>query len=224
MEFDLTQELSELVGVIIGDGCIYGNFGRYLVMITGHICDDKEYYEYLCSIYRRLNMNPRVKIHWNGLRLIVQNKVFYKFLVDDLNMKYRTKKTYEVQIPLPILLSTRENIFSCPRGIFNSDGTIFTANKPGSPNYPSIEITTVSKRLAYQIESILQKYNFSVRLRYYDPKNGQIRTYKIALNGVAMVTKWYSEIGATHYIKKAKMERILNGVGVDRTRDTSRIC
>jgi len=219
MVIELNERLAEITGNIIGDGCLYHSKYKRLVMMSGNIKDDKEFYEDMQKfIFELTGKEPKIKIHQRALRLIIQNKVFYEFFVEGLGMKYNGDKTYRVSIPQKI---TSNDVFvkACLRGIVDTDGSVFVAKKPGVPRYPSIEITTVSKNLAFQIEEILKKYGYRVRLRFYDPKNSvQVRTYKLALNGWNMLKKWNDEIGFSHPIKKALAENILKekfgGAGV----------
>lgn len=214
-EFEIDNNLHEFVGVIIGDGCLYGNFNKYLIMITGNVQKDRDYYETLSDYLRSINLNPRIKIHWNGLRLIIQNKGFYNFIKEEFNLNYKKSKTLEARIPDKTLKSSNSAKFAFLRGIFNSDGSVFTSHKPGSPNYPSIEITTISMDLATGLEKMLGKFGFRVKLRHHDPKNGNQRIYKTSINGWGMIRKWYNEIGFTHLEKRRKAEDIIrNKYGV----------
>lgn len=181
-------------------------------MLTGNVCKDREYYNHLQKILMKMGINFVQKIHSGGLRLIVHNKDLFIFLESGLGMKYKARKTYEVKIPKQILLS-EELTKSCLKGIFATDGSIFTSNKPGSLDYPSIEITTVSKNLSEQLKSILASWDFRVRMRFYDPKNNRYkRTYRISLNGYKMIRKWYEEIGVSHPEKRLKFNSILMGM------------
>ena len=205
----LTEDLAELTGTIIGDGCLYGNHGKYLIMISGHPIDDKKYYNILSDrIFKIINYRAKMKVHQRALRLIIQNKGFYKFFVEDLNMKYNGKKTYNVVIPDKILKNIKYTS-ACLRGIVDTDGSVFTSNKKGSLNYPALEITTVSKKLAVQIFDILKFRNFRIKIRSFQRNNSKVKIYTLSLYGWGMLRKWYNEIGFTNPTKKSKAERIL---------------
>ncbi len=211
MGFELNAKLSEFIGVVIGDGCLYGNFNKYVILLTGNVKSDSEYYENVQKSLGNIGVNSVLKVHWGGLRLIVNNKKLFLFLKDTLGMSYEGKKTYEVSIPDKIF-DSEENLKSCIRGIFNADGSIFTSNKRGSPNYPSIEITTVSKRLATQLNDVLKDLELRVRMRFYhDSRSLAEKTYRIALNGYEMMRKWCEEIGFSHPVKTAKFNEIMMG-------------
>lgn len=209
----LNNFLAEFCGIIIGDGCLYNKSNNYLIMISGHPINDREYYDQLIKEIKNISQNKiRLKLHQKSLRLILQDKKLYNFFVNDLSMEYNGKKTYNVYIPK---LISRNNIYKkrCLRGIFDTDGSVFTSNKKGSPNYPCIEITTVSERLAKNIFNILNDMKFRVRIRKYKPKGG-INCFRISLNGYNMIKKWYREIGSSNPTKRRKIELILGGKAI----------
>ncbi|MBI4145910.1 LAGLIDADG family homing endonuclease [Candidatus Woesearchaeota archaeon] len=92
------------------------------------------------------------------------------------------------------------------RGIVDTDGSIFVANKPRSPNYPSIEITTCSRKLAHQLKNILAHQGFRVANIWCDKpgKMSKLPCYKVPLNGRENVRKWLIEIGFSNPVKKMK--------------------
>ena len=205
--FELDEFLSEFCGSIIGDGCMYNKHGHNTIMISGNISDDKEYYKYLSKNLEKITgRKPIIKIHERTLRLIIHNKKFFNFLTSKIGMFSGTGKTYNVTIPEKIEKSG--HVLSCVRGIADTDGSIFTSNKPGTSDYPSIEITTASENLANQIFGILDKLNFRVRIRNHKPEN-TARIYKISLNGWEMMMKWYNEIGFSHPRKNKDVKNII---------------
>lgn len=213
--FELNEFLSEFCGAIIGDGCLYNKHGHHTIMISGNIIDDREYYNYLSkNIEKITGRKPIIKIHDRALRLIIHNKKFFDFLTSEIGMFLGEGKTYNVTIPHKI--ENSKFIVNCLKGIADTDGSIFTANKPGSPNYPSIEITTASENLAKQTFRILENLDFRVKTRSHKPKNSA-RMYKISLNGWNMLGKWYDEIGFSHPRKGKMAKQIIlskkNGTG-----------
>ena len=202
MKLKLNNKMAELVGAIIGDGCLYNKKYQYLLMLSGNIREDRKYYDNISRfLFKTINKKPTIKIHQRALRLIIQNKTLFNFFYGYLGMRYDGNKTYKVKIPF-LILKNLSFTKACLRGIVDTDGSVFTSDKPGSSDYPSIEITTVSKNLAFQIKNILKKLNYRVTLRWYDPKNNvQVRTYKIGLNGWSMLRKWCKEIGFSHSLK-----------------------
>lgn len=103
MKFKLSKELSELIGVIIGDGCIRykPKLNQYYIEIVGDRKKEIEYYNHLTNIFKsKLNLNTFIKIRERGLRLKVYSKKFVEFLINDLNLPYNKNKSkiYSYQI------------------------------------------------------------------------------------------------------------------------------
>ena len=42
---EMTKELAELTGIMFGDGCLSSKSQKYVVYISGHKQDDREYHE-----------------------------------------------------------------------------------------------------------------------------------------------------------------------------------
>lgn len=108
------------------------------------------------------------------------------------------------------ILNDWNNARHAIRGIADTDGSIFTADKPGSPHYPSIEITTTSIELADQLKSILEKNGFNVANIWSNQRDGNRTAYKVALNGRKNLEKWMDQIGFSHPLKRNKAENILS--------------
>ncbi|MEM5814500.1 MAG: LAGLIDADG family homing endonuclease, partial [Candidatus Aenigmatarchaeota archaeon] len=176
----IDENVAEFVGAFLGDGHTYGKFGRYQVGLVGHKKDDRAFFEELAKTMRGAAGGcPQLRERFRGLR--VNNKRLYEFLVKDLGLDYHGEKSYNVTIPEP-LLSDWTLTKACLRGLLATDGSIFTARKPGVEKYPSIEITTVSEKLAKQLVTILKGKGFRARIHWYGPKNhAQVRTYKVPL-------------------------------------------
>lgn len=88
------------------------------------------------------------------------------------------------------------------RGLVDTDGSIFTADKPRCPDYPTIELNTVSYNLALQIRKILLDSGFRVaNIRRSWSKMSTTWTYKVPLNGIKNVEKWVDEIGFSNPYK-----------------------
>lgn len=205
-----TSEECELIGAIIGDGNIHKKHNRYSVGFTGNPITDKEYYKRIKFLIEKIwNKNVNICFRENGIRIRFYSKPIVERLVVDFGLPYNSGKCFTVKIP-----SCIENDWNLTkntiRGIADTDGSVFTANKPGSPNYPSIEITTSSKNLAIQIKSILSNNGFRVaNIWSYKSKNSREMSYKVPLNGKHNLRKWINEIG---FSNPYKLNRALKAV------------
>jgi hypothetical protein len=207
MKEKLSDSECELIGAIIGDGHIHKKHPKYYVGITGNIKTDKEYFNKLSDLINKTwDKNPQIKTRERGLRLRFYSKQIVRRLTEKFDLPFNFGKCYKVKIPSEIALNWNFAKHTI-RGIVDTDGSIFTANKPGSPNYPSIEITTSSKGLARQLRGILIIQGFKVaKIWKYKSK---AFTYKIPLNGKKNLKKWVEEIG---FSNPYKLERAIKAL------------
>ena len=203
--YKLNKELSELIGIIIGDGNIYYNpkLRKYFFEITGDPKLEKEYFEYISTLIQKiLNKKGSTRIGGRGLRLRVYSKDFVEFLINEIKLPYGKKSEI---ITIPNKINNWNLIKPCIRGITDTDGSLFLSKKGNNLNYPSIEISTNSKFLAFQIKEFL-KDKLRIRLRKFS-KIGLNDKYVVSVNGVEMVKKWIKEIGFSNKRKLMRMSK-----------------
>ena len=191
----LNNNIAELIGVIIGDGCIRykPHLSQYYIEIVGDKNNEKEYFEYIKKMFiEELNLNAFIKVREGGLRLKVYSKTFIEFLVYKLKLPNNKDKCQNIFIP-DVIFNNKNLLISCLRGIMDTDGSLFLTNKGHRKNYPTIEISTTSQKLARQLKNAL-KVRFRIGFRSYKPGRFH-RIYRISLNGDKMIEKWYQEIG-----------------------------
>jgi len=202
--------LAELIGIIIGDGFLESTPGHYRMGIVGDPIGDREYYHYVKRLIKEVwGKDVKIVHRQRGLRITFSSKNVFKELSQDYGIPIGEGKSSKVVIPGCILESwdlTKNTI----RGLVDTDGSVFTSDKPGSPRYPSIEITTSSIELAGQVRSALIEQGFRVaKIWGYKSKNSAIRSYKIPLNGEKNVAKWLEGIGFSNPTKRRKAEKIV---------------
>ncbi|HLC92968.1 MAG TPA: LAGLIDADG family homing endonuclease [archaeon] len=192
----------ELVGAIIGDGHIHKS-SKYYFGLTGNKITDREYYSKLSVLIGKVwNKHPRVFESGRGLRIRVYSKNIVTKLTMDFGLAYNSDKCYSVEIP-EFLLDDYSKVKHVIRGIADTDGSVFVSDKKGSPNYPSLEITTVCRPLADQLREILLCAGFRVtNIRKYWSKRSTTDCYKVCLYGRDNLRKWVSEIGFTNPYKE----------------------
>lgn len=210
----MSPELAELIGILMGDGYLYNGINKYTIGIVGHPKTDFEYYKYIVNLIKDLfNKKVQIKKIGRGIRIIFDSKEIFRFITKYIPY-YKGGKSDKIIIPKELLQRwnlTKHTI----RGIVDTDGLIFTSNKPGSPNYPSIEITTSSNKLAIQLKNILQDNGFKVaKIWSYKSKNSKKTTYKVPLNGVNNIILWMSQIGFSNFNKEKKAIEILEKSGI----------
>ena len=193
---NLTPELGELIGLIIGDGHIlyrYRNKSNRL-SISGDVDQDYKYFQTISNFISSLTgKHPKIRIRTlkkgKALELYIDNKKFVDFLVDDLELQH-SNKTFTVTIPEKFLeWNYAQHIL---RGLFEADGSLYFSKSKVTkyPTYPRLEFRTSSENLAYQIFNILRKNKFNAQImktKYND--------FKIYLSGEKMLYKWINEVG-----------------------------
>jgi hypothetical protein len=200
----------EVIGAIIGDGNLYENKKHYRICITGDPRNEYEYFKYLSNIIRNSwKVSPRIKVRSGGLRLIITSK---NMLTDLKKMGIPVGKNKHKKVEIPKrAFNNIEALKKVIRGITDTDGSVFASKKKGVQNYPAIEITTTSIKLAKQLKESLTMLGFKVaKIRSYKSKKGKSLTYKVCLYGRKNLEMWIKEIGFSNPNKRKKAEFILS--------------
>ena len=191
-----SEELAEFVGIILGDGYLHANRCKYVIGIVGNPQTDLVYFQKIQEMIKILfNVEAKIKIGGRGLRIVFKSKGVCTFLTKILGFPYGKGKGQKVRLPQIFIRNAR---YSCSilRGLFDTDGTIFTSRKPGIVAYPCIELTTTSVMLATDVRNLLEKLKFRVPpVRGYNYPQGFLTSYKVSLYGKRNMEKWNVLIG-----------------------------
>lgn len=200
----------ELIGALIGDGHISTKSHKYIIGFTGNKITDKKYFSLLEKyIFEVWGKPVKSKLTENAIRIKFDSKALVERLTKHFGLPANKGKGQKVKIPVQLCSEWRltRNVI---RGIFDTDGSIFVSDKPGSKRYPSIELTTTSKRLAKQVKGLLSKQGFRVaNIWSYCSKCSKLTAYKVPLNGRENLKKWVAEIG---FSNPYKMRRALDAL------------
>ncbi len=201
LRIPLTPEICEFTGALIGDGNLWTKRSRYRIELTGDPKLDLEYYDYLTKIIlNTFKSKPqKLKVHWGGLRFRLTSKPAFIFFTH-LGLPCGKGKAATVKIPDKIIKKGWKYTKCAIRGIFDTDGTVFFSKKTyAEAVYPTIKISTSSRPLAMQLESLLVKHGFRAHLRKYKRDNpNYLAEYHIALYGKEMLNLWFKEIGSSN--------------------------
>jgi len=195
----------ELIGAIIGDGHIHYKPPKYYFGLTGNKITDYNYFLHLSRLIESVwGKKVRVFESGRGLRIRVYSKQIVLKLINYFSLPFNKNKCYYVAIPKKYIYTFKscKNII---RGIADTDGSVFISSKKGSTNYPSLEITTVSRNLAEQLREILLIEGFRVaNLRSYKSKKSRGLAYKVCLYGKSNLKMWLDKIGFSNPHKYGK--------------------
>ena len=207
----MDKYLAELIGIIIGDGFLDSCQNHYRIGIVGDPIKDRKYFDYVQALIKQVwKKEVTIRKNGRGIRLVVNSKQAFFRLTLQYGLPVGEGKSYRVIIPQEIFKNWNlaKNAI---RDIADTDGSIFVANKPGSPNYPSIELNTNSPELAKQLKTLLSEHGFRVaNIWSYQSLNNSGKSFKVALNGHKNVCNWMKEIGFSNPVKKEKAERIIS--------------
>ncbi|MBW3015624.1 LAGLIDADG family homing endonuclease [Candidatus Woesearchaeota archaeon] len=196
---DISLELCEFIGALIGDGYI-GHYNKsYFVKVIGDQTLDEEY---LCSHIPRLvricfpNLRPKLfyRTDENTLVLSYYSKKLVFFLLNIVKFPVG-KKSDTIAMPQIILDADKKFIFATIRGIFDTDGCIFfDKRKVYRKPYPRITLQTNSKPLYIQLKNILSEY-FSLYTQESKHKATGKDKFYIEVYGHKQLKRWMSLIG-----------------------------
>ncbi|MFZ6035181.1 MAG: LAGLIDADG family homing endonuclease [Patescibacteria group bacterium] len=169
----LSEELAELIGILIGDGGIT----KYQVTVSLNYFKDDVYSEFVKNLFQKV-FDAKVSINKSQSRslisILASGKQFVSHL-EYLGLPIGNKIKHKIDIPQWI----KDNMFyrrACIRGIFDTDGSIyFDRHKNGEVFYKSLNIafTSASPKLLNSIHEFLMAEGFgptlssnkSIRLR-----------------------------------------------------------
>lgn len=206
---EISPEYAELIGILIGDGCIHRSQKRYMIHVTMSK-EEKEWAEGIINLFERLhNITPRLRIMsfkskkgvTEALRIEIGSRALYDFYTKVIGLPSGKK---EKTIYIPTIIMGNKNYYPhLIRGIFDAEGDISIERN----DYPRIKISSSSKKLIDQLKEILKELGFNPQIKYdikKKEKNGKITIrHDIRVNGRKNLWKWLRTIG-TRNLKKLK--------------------
>ncbi len=206
----MNERLAELIGIIMGDGFLSNCQNHYRIGVVGDPTKEIEYFDHIKSLIKsEWAKDVKVFQQERGLRIVVNSKSIFQTLTSQYGLPFGKGKSEKIRIPekLEKKWSVVKHII---RGLVDTDGSVFTSNKRGAPNYPSIEISTNSNFLAIQLREILISRGFRVaNIWKYQSKKSKHPSYKVSLNGYENIEKWLREIGFSNPRKRRIAEQIV---------------
>lgn len=208
MKCEINEDVSELIGVIIGDGCISkykpkDRAERTVLLITGNWETDRKYYEQTLMKSFKENFQYDANLYHrkddNTARLWVYDKSVVSFFIQ-IGLKVGPKK--DITIPKKIFQKKR-NLISCIRGIFNTDGSVYSRyskkykrHAKKYTNYAVTEFKSKSKKLIKQIKNSLQKIGIKTTV-ISKPKGKS--TSVVRITSQKNVKKFFTSINPRKY-------------------------
>ena len=199
------EKLAYLVGVMLGDGGIYGK--SYSVFSRDK---NKEFCEYISKLVEiTTGYKPNVVRVGGCWRTHSKIKPLQeKFL--NLGVK-KGKKLTTTEIPSWIL-EKKELKIAFLQGIYDAEGYISIDRQKHNDKeyiYPLVGIDMISKKLVKQILEILSELSIKSKIEKCFPHGGKKQKLRVITKGWDEVKKFNSIIGFRHPEKKEKIDGIL---------------
>lgn len=216
----LNQNLAELVGIMVGDGCIYVKKDeakriKYELFISGHAIDDLEYHEKTISnLFNNLfNIKPYIRRIYGtkGIRTCITSKAIINFLIRSIKLKSGNKIYNKNNIPSYFLyIKDNKVIYSLIRGIADTDFCLKFKRKYVKYNryhyYPIIVGNFGSSILTKRISVLLNRINIKNHLEFSknSVRNKKFNCYSVVISGKKNLEKWMRTIGFNNIKHKTK--------------------
>ena len=197
-EPELLEKLSELCGIILGDGNLHKSANR--ITITGSLDDKKYYEETVIPLFQTcFSKTPKMKRakEKNSYYLYVENKKIFQIFIGDLGLKRGSK--LDASVPSWIYNFNCEA--SCLRGLFDTDGCLkFSKQAKNYHYYPRIRLCFRDSPLVNDIRNLLQitGFNFSSW-----PDRRYSTTY-YEISGNKNLEKWFKTVGMHNPVHRSK--------------------
>lgn len=217
----LTPDLSELIGIITGDGNIYVKNKRYELLIVGDANEDLEYHKkHINSLFKKIfNVSPSTKIRvFKNLRRCVttkfESKAITSFLTAQVGLPNGKKSN--IKIPKCIINTNKENICRFLRGLADTDFSIKFKTRYRKKNYYPIIIGHFSSNsFVEELKDLLNSIGFSShiekRIKFNKKNNKKYYSSSINIVGKKNFKKWMDYIGFSnkrHLIRYNVWEKI----------------
>jgi hypothetical protein len=177
--------------MVIGDGSV-GTLDRPTIYMVGHSVDERSFYDSIIIplIEKLFGVRPysytrkgkqAYALHFKSRRLV-------EYLVEEIGFP---NKKEPKRVPLTIASAIEPIVLAFIRGLFDSDGSlIFSKKTYRNYQYPSIEIKSVSRKLAYSTTRLLSTLGFRASL------GRSAESWVVRINGCEMLEMWMTRIGS----------------------------
>ena len=201
-----SESLSELLGIMFGDGCLSRSGGSYTIYISGHKIYDYEYHNKNSTMLFDTVFNKKINI---GFRKN-ENTLFIRFSdreIFNILAKYGVPigKKY-LHLKLPEICNTDTNFKAFVRGLFNTDGCFVISKQHRDKHYyPRIEISSKSQAFLREILDRLKLLGF-----YGSVSNKGHDNFRLEIPGNKNLELWLKLIGTNNPTKRNKISKIAN--------------
>jgi intein/homing endonuclease len=211
MESDNTKELAYFLGVICGDGYV-GRNGIIEVKSDDFEFLNGTYAEVVNKIFdKRPTIRKELYKKFTYYRAFFYSKKAHDFLKENGII---SPKTFIVRMPEIIRKSNILSKNHFVRGVFDTDGTVYTKINKDIINYPTVQLESRSENLIKDIEETLILSCLKAKRGTYIKRDKP--AFVVRVYGFEQLRMFMAHIGFSKPKKLKKAERILNE-GIKRT-------
>jgi len=210
----IDEDLAEVFGIHIGDGCISRNKRYSEFYIGGDLKEEKEYHDsWVSYLYDKKIMLPILNRNISYKEYpkvgVCGSYNFNKEIVEFFE-SYELKPGSKINIRVPNGIMNNERLSKrFLRGLFDTDGNIYfdknRSSKTPINKVPVIKLGCVSKKLIYDVYVILKNLKLNPRMKKpYKGKGDKNYIYTILIYRKKDIEFFINEIGfknPKHYTK-----------------------
>lgn len=205
----MSPELAEDIGIMIGDGSIFPQTKKsFKIRCSGDPIDEKHYYDTFVAPLKNslFNANLEAKLIDNKRRneygIDFNSQAIASFYIKVIGLPVGKKEPI-VDIPYFMKNSTDSILISCVRGIFDTDGSVtFQKRHKDVHYYPILRISSMSLALIKSLNSILMYFNFPFYFgsrEIYDIRYDRTHIiHEINISGKKNFRKWIKLIDSSN--------------------------
>lgn len=203
------MSLAYLVGVMLGDGGVYGN--TYTVFCRD---GDKRFVQWCAERVREIfGIQPRIhKAAPNCWAVSTNRAEIHQFMC---KLGYpKGRKSTAARIP-EIFLRSRSDRIDVVKGLFDAEGYCgIDRQKHGNKvyRYPYVGIDMIAKPVIKEVRKILGELGISCSLQVKKPRAwGKNPQWSLVVKGHGGVAEFEKKVGFRHPAKSARLEELVEG-------------
>jgi len=214
-----SKELAELLGILMGDGCIFKSYNKrrkrneHFILVTGHSRELSYYQTTVRPLFMKI-FGIRGYIYkrhgQNTIVFVTRSMRIYEFL-KLAGMPEGTKNKSEAFV-IPAWVSANINfVKACVRGLTDTDGTVFKSHG----RWINIQYKFASKSLVQSLRDELMRMGYHPTkietLKKFNQENGKTNIcWQFYLSRRNEIRNFAREIGFSNTLLKNKYEEAIN--------------
>jgi len=213
---NLNENLCELFGIFLGDGCLSETARYSEIVIAGDITEEREFYnKHIIPLFNKELAIPLINKEIKGRAYpkvgVYGIYSFNKKLVQEFKKTFNLTSGPKTNIVIPQnILSNKKFLIKVLKGLFETDGSIYFEKnyscKDNSHKHAKIKLCMTSRNLIDQIYNSLIHLDFKpIRVKPYKGKKDKNYLYGIKLYRKKDILRWIEEIGFDNPKHKTKI-------------------